>query len=276
MNQYILRTFLALGFLQLAVLGRAQPTKAAEGWSVSVGGGAIWAPAFPGSNDYQLMVVPDVRVNYGEVFFASVDKGIGYNLINNESWVAGPVAKVDFGRKADGDSTFRVAGSKSNALIGFQDLDATMQVGAFVSHRSAGWTTKLELVQALGGHEGLTADVSLEYLMNLSESGNRNGPPLLFATGPRLRWADANYTNAYFGVTVRDALATGLPAYRTSSGVNTLGWGAAVVRPINRQLSFIAFAGYDRLLGDAADSPLVQQRGSENQFSLGLLLAYKL
>ena len=34
-------------------------------------------------------------------------------------------------------------------------------------------------------------------------------------------------------------------------------------------------AGYRRLVGDAADSPIVKRAGSENQFTAGLGLTYR-
>jgi len=37
----------------------------------------------------------------------------------------------------------------------------------------------------------------------------------------------------------------------------------------------VLVAGYDRLTGDAADNPLVQLRGSEDQASLGIFLSYR-
>ena len=55
-------------------------------------------------------------------------------------------------------------------------------------------------------------------------------------------------------------------------------------RPIGLTASFLTqlgpswgiytYAKYDRLVGDAADSPLVTQLGSRDQFSGGLALTY--
>lgn len=268
----------ALSLLALISLvsASAQPAGNQEEWSVSIGGGAIWAPAFSGSSDYQLMLVPSIRVNYGDTFFASVEQGIGYNAVNTSEWTAGPLIKFDFGRDADGESPFRIAGSKSTALIGFKDVDSTVQAGAFASYRVDAWSAKIELLQGVNGHEGLTGKLSLDYKMRLGSSDGRQGPPVFVSTGPRLSWGDADYTNTYYGITAVDSLATGLPAYRASGGVTSLGWSLSMVRPVSRELSVIIFAGYDKLMGDAADSPLIIQRGSEDQFSTGVFLSYKM
>jgi len=46
--------------------------------------------------------------------------------------------------------------------------------------------------------------------------------------------------------------------------------------PLNRELtwSLIAFGGYDRLTDDAGDAPLVQLRGSQDQFTAGVFVSH--
>lgn len=253
----------------------AQPNKEAEGWSASVGGGAFWGPAFSGSSDYQLMLVPSIRLNYNDTFFASVEQGMGYNFAVNSDWVAGPLIKFDFGRKADGKSPFRVAGKKSTALKGFRDIDSTMMAGGFARYNRDSWSAKIELLQGLSSHEGMVADLSIDYKARFGGSEAQPGPPVFIATGPRFRWANENYNNAYYGITTADSLATGLPAYTAGGGVTSIGWGLALVMPLTREWSLLGFAAYTRLLSDAADSPLIVQRGSENQFIIGGFLNYK-
>lgn len=253
----------------------AQPSKEADSWSTSVGAGAIWGPAFSGSSDYQLMVVPNIQVNYGDTFFASVGQGIGYNFEVNSEWVVGPLIKFDFGRDADGESTFRVGGDKSTALLGFKDIDSTVLVGGFARFDRNMWSAKVELLQGMNGHEGLIADFSIDYKARFGGSEAQPGPPVFLATGPRMRWASDDYSNTYYGISAADSLGSGLPTYTTSGGVATIGWGVSLVMPLNRQVALIGFAGYDKLMGDAADSPLIVQRGSENQFTTGAFLSYK-
>jgi len=253
----------------------AQPINEADGWSTSVGAGAIWGPAFSGSSDYQMMLVPDIRVAYGDTFFASVGQGIGYNFEVNSEWVVGPLIKFDFGRDADGESTFRVAGGTSKALIGFEDIDSTVLAGGFARYDRDMWSAKVELLKGMNGHEGMIADLSIDYKARFGGSEAQPGPPVFIATGPRLRWANDDYTNTYYGITAADSLGSGLPTYTAGGGIASIGWGASIVMPINQKLALIGFAGYDKLMGDAADSPLIVQRGSENQFSTGAFFSYK-
>ena len=109
----------------------AESPRTPAGWSVDVGGGVLYAPAFSGSEDYQLMAVPALRVTYGYTFFASVGDGVGYTMLAKGNWSAGPLVKYDFGRESDGKSPFRIAGKRSTALTGFADVDGTVQAGGF-------------------------------------------------------------------------------------------------------------------------------------------------
>ncbi len=275
MKSLLTRSALSLAAVIFVSTATAQTDRDAEGWSTSVGAGAIWGPAFSGSSDYQMMLVPDIRLAYGDTFFASVGQGIGYNFEVDSDWVVGPLIKFDFGRDADGENTFRVAGDASTALRGFQDVESTILLGGFAKFDRDMWSAKVELLQGLNGHEGMIADFSIDYKARFGGSEAQPGPPVFLATGPRMRWADDDYTNTYYGINAVDSLGSGLPTYTAGGGIASIGWGASLVMPISQELVLIGFVGYDKIMGDAADSPLIVQRGSENQFSSGAFLSYR-
>jgi len=54
-----------------------------------------------------------------------------------------------------------------------------------------------------------------------------------------------------------------------------MGGGAMFMYLLDKDWSFITIANYTRLLNDAANSPLVENAGSKNQFWLGLGVAYR-
>jgi outer membrane scaffolding protein for murein synthesis (MipA/OmpV family) len=88
-------------------------------------------------------------------------------------------------------------------------------------------------------------------------------------------WADEDYTKSYFGVTASEAAASGMRPFQASAGVRDVGFTLSSRFPIWRQLSLVGAANYERLLGDAADSPLTDDRGDANQFSANLGLIYR-
>ncbi|MCF3650891.1 MipA/OmpV family protein [Synoicihabitans lomoniglobus] len=255
----------------------AQPPQRPEntGWTIATGGGIAVAPAWQGSDDYQVLALPSIRVTYGDTFFASVEGGMGYRLFRQDGWTAGPLLAMDFGRDNDGSSPFALGGSDSDALRGFADIDTTIAAGAFVTYETGAWSTRLDLLQALGGHEGLTGKLSLDYKLPIGGSRAERVPPFLVSTGPRLTWGDGTYQNTFFGVSAADSAGSGLPTYRASAGVSTLGWGANIARPLNQRWYLLGLLSYERLIGDAADSPLITRRGSPNQFFAGLFASYQ-
>jgi outer membrane protein len=49
---------------------------------------------------------------------------------------------------------------------------------------------------------------------------------------------------------------------------------AGITHQLSRSFGIYGYAGYDRLIGDAADSPIVRLRGSPDQFSGGVALYF--
>ena len=90
-----------------------------------------------------------------------------------------------------------------------------------------------------------------------------------------MRVSDGSGNSRYFDITPEQSLASGLPAYRRQGR-----------RPFRRRRQQAALSDgrrngrrmpileYDRLVGDAADSPLVQIRGTPNQTTLGAGFTY--
>ena len=85
-----------------------RPVSRDGGWRINIGAGMLYAPSFMGSKDYQLFAFPSLSVSYGNLFFASMREGIGYNIINSNGWRVGPIIKYHFSRKEDGNNPFRV------------------------------------------------------------------------------------------------------------------------------------------------------------------------
>lgn len=264
------------GVLGLAACGWLQAQSDAPAWRTELGAGLIATPSFPGADEYQILLVPDVRVSYGDIFAASVARGARYIAWSNGATSIGPLLRLDFGRDDDGDSPFRIAGDDPVELRGLHEIDTTVQAGVFVEHRVGAWSVEAEALQGVNGHEGLTLDLALDYTVRLTSNDGGKGPPAFLSTGPRLKWANRAYQDAYFGVTAADVVTSGLPYYSADGGIGSVGWGFRFIRPVSRQLTVVTFAGYDKLVGSASDSPLVRLRGDTNQFSAGVFVSFEL
>ena len=89
-----------------------------------------------------------------------------------------------------------------------------------------------------------------------------------------MTWADNNFHDAYFSVTPATSLATGLPVYDAGSGIESYGASASAVFQFTHRWGVSMYGKYDRLTGDAANSPIVRTYGSRDQFSAGAGLSY--
>lgn len=228
-------------------------------WRISVGAAALLRPEWDGAKDNDWLVVPDLDVRWGDQFFASFRTGIGWNVINADGLRAGPYAKLKFGRDESDDV----------ALRGLGDVDATVEAGGFVDWARGPFRLSLEVRQGLGGHEGLVAEAGADLRARLGEQ--------IFASiGPRVRWANDEYMQTYFGVTPVQAGRSGLPVFNAGSGLESTGVNLSVgYRPTDRVV-ITAFGEVGELQDDAANSPLVRLRGDKEQQRFGLALGWRL
>ncbi|MDZ4786674.1 MAG: MipA/OmpV family protein [bacterium] len=241
---------------------------------INVGAGAIYTPAFLGSKDYQLSAVPNLSVKYKDQFFASVQDGIGYNLIRSNGWRIGPVVKYAMQRKENGNNPFRIVGNKTDALRGLGDVDGTMELGGFAEYRWREWSAKADVRQGVNGHQGFVTDLNANYTKAVPSAFWKEGSPLILSVGPRATLVDSDYNQTYFGVNASQSARSGLSQYKAEGGLLSYGIGALAILPITDTMTATWIAGYERVAGDGGDSPLVQQRGSEDQAIVGMFFSY--
>lgn len=225
---------------------------------ISVGAGAQILPQYPGAEDYEInpLFMGFVRREGDPIPFRTPDDGIDFPLVSGGAFEFGPL--VQFQSERDEEDV--------GAPVG--DIGFTVEVGAFANlHLGENFRLRFEGQKGIGGHEALTGTVAADFAL-------RSGLDTLFTIGPRVRFNDDDYADAYFGVTPAAAAASGLPAYDPEGGLRSVGAMAGITHQLSRSIGVYAYAGYDRLVGDAADSPIVQRLGSENQFSAGLALFF--
>ncbi len=260
----------ALAQETLAPEVRGRPADAPDEWVVTLRGAMLLTPAWLGSNDATLSLVPDVRVQYGDEVFASIPEGIGWNAIKSDGWKIGPLAKIRFGRSEDsGGSPFRIAGG-SNDLLGMGDIDKSAEIGGFVEKRFGAnreWEARVEVLKGLGGHDGVMAYSSLDYRTRWGSANVR--------FGPRLNLASGSFMDTYYGIDEERSVNTGLARYKAGGGVLSYGLGANMVQPLNRRSAISVFGNVEYLGDEPADSPLVEERGQRLQLALGVGYGYR-
>jgi outer membrane protein len=63
--------------------------------------------------------------------------------------------------------------------------------------------------------------------------------------------------------------------YQPEGGFKDVGLTLDLDYSLTQNWGLTGRLGYKRILGDAADSPLVENRGSADQFTSGLFLSYR-
>lgn len=250
----------------------APEENAVSDWQFRVGAGVALSPAYLGSKTYQVGAAPFAEVRYKDRYFLSVFEGLGFDLIKTNGFRAGPVLSYDGGRKESG-KTLRIAGNRDTSLIGLGDVKGTLRAGGFVAYQWGPLTAKAQVSEALGGSNGLVANLGVRLTAPV-RAISFSSKPVIVSIGPRIEFVDGKRNNAYFGVDALQSSRSGLPQYTAKGGLQSYGVGATVLVPVSKSLSALVLGGYDRISGDAANSPLVKQRGSANHASLGVGLVY--
>lgn len=255
----------AAGLLSLAIAAApaaAQDEEEGErrpGWIVTLGGGAQVGPAYPGADSLRISPMPafDLRREGEPIQFEAPDEGWGFGLLGRDSAVNfGPALQFQ-GKRRESD----VGAPVGN--VGF-----TVEAGAFAeAYLGDSFRIRAEGRRGFFGHEGLVGDIEADFIL-------RDGDDYIFSIGPRARLADADYMATYFGVTPQVSAAANLPVFTPDGGVYAIGGTTGLRFSLGGPWEAHAYGRYDRLVGDAADSPIVTLFGSRDQFSAGLALSY--
>lgn len=242
-----------------AQTGEAETKEAKEPRRIRVALGPQFVPAYPGADNLSLSPLVDVAVARGnEPFdFEAADESFGFPVIKTKGFSFGPAFNFQTGRK------------RNESHVGIDEVGTTIELGGFAQYWIApGLRAHVEVRQGVNGHKGLVSNVGLDYVA-------RDGDRWLFALGPRVSLSNAKYQDAWFRVTPREAAATGLPAYDPDgAGIHAVGANATGLYQLTPRWGLYGFAKYDRLVGDAARSPVVRGIGSRNQLSGGVGLSF--
>jgi outer membrane protein len=103
----------------------------------------------------------------------------------------------------------------------------------------------------------------------------RTGPSSVVRVEASSTYASEDYMSEYFGVSNANAARSGLDRFDADDGFKDIGIGVNLDYNLTSNWILSGTAAYTLLLGDAADSPIVDDRGNANQFFLGALINYK-
>jgi MipA family protein len=260
---------LAIFVCVAATLLQIAPTLAGEpsagdskpGTIITLGGFGVLSPKFEGSKSDELSFRPIIgwRSVGDREWLDMPNDGLDYELIETENFRAGVVGNFRWQR--DTDSLVR--GFKRG-----RSIDLSIEAGGFAEYWPALWLrTRAEVRAAVLGADGFVADLSADIVLNPAERWT-------LTAGPRLSVADQSYMDSYYSVTPAQSVTSGLATYEAGAGLRSYGLGAGARYKWSDDLTSLAFVEYSRLAAHAAESPLIDERGSADQFTFGLGLKY--
>ena len=250
---------LSLPALPLLMLAAA-PASAQEARDlrVRVGVGGQLIPKYVGAKDYKLFPLLDLDFAHGSdpFRFEVPDDSFSIPLIDSHGFAAGPSAKLESKRE---DSDVGAAVGK---------VSTTFEAGLFAQYDDGTrFRVRGEVRKGLGGHEGVVGSIGADVYW-------RDGDLYVFSIGPRVDFSDERYQRAFFGVSPAASLATGLPVYNPGGGIHGIAAASGLSYQFNPRFGMFGYARYERLVGDAGNSPLIRQFGSRDQLSGGVGLTY--
>jgi len=242
----------------LAAPAFAQDTGDEGARRTRIAAGAQLYPSYPGSDSFDIGPMFDLdRARGTEPFdFEAPDESFGFSVVD--------LGGVRFGPAIN----FEGARSAKDVGAPLPKVKFSLEPGAFVEFDLAeSFRLRAELRKGVTGHKGWVGTAGADWI-------SRDGDNWLVSIGPRVTWSDNRYQDAWFGILPADAVASGLPAYNPGGGIHAVGAAASFETQLGPRWGIATYAKYDRMVGDAADSPIVRQLGSRDQFSGGLALTY--
>lgn len=207
---------------------------------IVLGAGASVVPTFEGSDSTRVLPLPAIDIKKG-LFVANMLDGVGV------AWpTSGPIS-------VGASVTFVRGYRRRDVPDGIDHVSNTAGGRVYVKIRQWGFVGTVGVTKPFGGAKGLTGDVLVSYPVRLSTR---------MAIIPSIgsTWANADYNRHYFGITSDESELSGLSAYRPGAGFKNVSMGLAFNYVISRHWVASAGGSVIRLTGDAADSPLVQDK----------------
>lgn len=246
-----------LALAAIVTLGTAPVVAQDNVFAFSVTGGAQIAPDYFGASDYS--VSPVFGFGFQGLRFGATQLG-------------DPDGPRVFAPGAGLRGAFRYIGEREgvNELAGMNTVDAALELGLGVHYTTDMWQIYTDLRYGVVGHNGITGELGANLIYRAP-----NG--LVLNAGPRAEFGSSRFTNAYFGVTAAESGPSGFAPFTSSGGIYSVGFELGAYQPLNANWGITGTLRYDRLRGDAAQSPIVLQ-GSREQVSaeIGLMRHFNL
>ena len=236
-----------------------QPPEAPPIWEVSLGAGAAAGPVYPGAARYRTEPIFLGSVAYRGLAYLG-QAGLGSSETFANGFHFGPLVDFSGGRNETSDKR----------LTGLRNITPTIAAGGIALWRFEGFEL-LGIVRQSIIHTnyGLVGRVQFDRRITLIPG------KLILLFGPEADFGDGRFERTWFGVSQKQAAASGLPAYTPVGGVADAGGLINLDYRYSEHILIRTFAEYKRLLGASAMSPIVENR-TQAVFGVGVAYNFNL
>jgi outer membrane scaffolding protein for murein synthesis (MipA/OmpV family) len=228
--------------------------------NLAVGGIAVITPRFEGSKQYRVIGFPYVMP-------AGMDDGksrlsvrspddVRFRLFELQGFEFGPLAGWRFGRDQN----------DADHLAGLGDIDGGLVVGAYAGYHIG------VFMPFISYHHQVTGSDTGGVLRFGVEATARVLPWVTLTAIAGSSYADGAYMESFFGVTAAQSAASTLATFDAGSGIKDVYINLSGDFRLDDRWTLKLGGRYARLVGDAADSPIVESR---DQFQAVIGLSYK-
>jgi outer membrane scaffolding protein for murein synthesis (MipA/OmpV family) len=224
-------------------------------WSVRLGALGMYKPEYEGADEYEFQGFPMIDITWRDTFFLNPFKGVGFYFWNRNDVKLGASVGYSFGRDED----------DSSDLDGLGDIDGGATANVLFEWAMEDFSLSAHYEQQVTGHDtGYQVHAGLGYSLQLGEK-------IMLKPSVKATYSSAEYMEEYFSISAGQSTQSGLPVYDADAGFKSLGVRLLALYRLGGHWGVQAMTGYERLVGDAADSPVVKD---ENQYLLGVGLSY--
>ncbi len=236
---------------------------------ITLGLGPGVRPEYEGADEYRPIPIVVARARFGARYFVGTDgEGLQADVVGLRAIEAGP------------SLSFKLARNNSisdDVIARLPSVDQAIEVGGFLTFNlpfiiSPGKRDALSLTvsghqDVTNAHGGHSINVTLRYRGLVTRN-------VALQMGPFATYASRNFMQAYYGVTAEGAARSGLPEFSAHGGWKDVGFKANAQFMLTDNWNFIQTVSVRRHIGDALESPVIDQRGSKVTGFAGIALAY--
>lgn len=253
--------------LTLGLVGGMAAPAIAE-TSFMLGGGAIYAPEYEGGDEYEFSFLPLVEAEWKRDDYKT-HEGISLHQAKlgfdglSATWLKLDAKLVTYTSRIGVGYDFGRDAGDSDALTGLGDIDgyASPFVTFGVQARNGlGLDAKYETALS-DDDNGSLVTLGTSWFLPVSKT-------VFFRPSANVVWASEDHMQRYFGINARQAANSVYNQFTPDSGFKSMGAGVMVNWNFWGNANLMVSGNAKQLLGDAADSPIVDGPGSDTQFSL--------